>query len=129
MPRILGVDIPKDKRVAVALTYLYGIGRKISSQILKQTQIDPSTRAKDLSEEQISRITIAIQKGEFKAEGDLRREISQNIRRLTDIGSWRGLRHRKGLPVRGQRTRTNARTRKGPRRGGMAIIKKEPAKK
>ena len=132
MPRILGVDIPKDKRVEIALTYLYGIGRKISSQILKQAQIDPNTRARDLNEEQVSRITTTIQKGEFKAEGDLRREISQNIRRLTDIGSWRGLRHRKGLPVRGQRTRTNARTRKGPRRGGMAIIKnikKEPAKK
>jgi len=129
MPRILGVDIPKDKRAEIALTYLYGIGRKISNQILKQAQVDPNTKAKDLSEEQISRITTTIRKSEFKAEGDLRREISQNIRRLTDISSWRGLRHRRGLPVRGQRTRTNARTRKGPRRGGMAIVKKEPAKR
>jgi small subunit ribosomal protein S13 len=129
MPRILGVDIPREKRIEIALTYLYGIGRNFSNEILSQVQINPSTRAKDLTEEEISRITTAIQKSSFKVEGDLRRETSQNIRRLIDIGSWRGLRHKRGLPVRGQRTRTNARTRKGPRKGGMAIIRKEPAKK
>jgi small subunit ribosomal protein S13 len=127
MPRILGVDIPKEKRIDIALTYLYGIGRYISGKILEQAGISPAKRAKDLSEEEISQITAVIQKGNFKAEGDLRREISQSIRRLIDIGSWRGLRHRRSLPVRGQRTRTNARTRKGPRKGGMAVIKKEAA--
>jgi len=126
MPRILGVDIPKEKRIEIALTYLYGIGRNQSNKILSQAQIDPNVRAKDLTEEQISRLTSTIQKGSLKVEGDLRRGLSQNVRRLIDIGSWRGLRHKRGLPVRGQRTRTNARTRKGPRKGGMAIIKKEP---
>ena len=129
MPRILGVDIPKEKRIEIALTYLYGIGRGLSGKILSQAQVNPNARAKNLTEEEISRITAIIQKGDFKAEGDLRREISQDIRRLIDIGSWRGLRHKRGLPVRGQRTRTNARTRKGPRKGGMAIVKKEIAKK
>ncbi|MFC1658730.1 30S ribosomal protein S13 [Candidatus Omnitrophota bacterium] len=129
MPRILGVDIPKEKRIEIALTYLYGVGRKTSNKILQMAQINPGTRAKDLTEEEVSRIIGSIQKGNFKLEGDLRRDLSQNIRRLIDIGSWRGLRHRRGLPVRGQRTRTNARTRKGPRKGGMAVIKKEPAKK
>ena len=124
MPRILVVDIPKEKRIEIALTYLYCIGRVLSNRILKEAQINPDKRAKDLSEEEISHITNAIQKSGFKAEGDLRRDISQNIKRLMDIGSWRGLRHKKGLPVRGQRTRTNARTRKGPRKGGMAVIKK-----
>jgi len=127
MPRILGVDLPKDKRIEIALTYLYGIGRKMSGKVLQLAGISPDKRAKDLTEEEVSRITASIQKGNFKIEGDLRREISQDIRRLIDIGSWRGLRHRRGLPVRGQRTRTNARTRKGPRKGGMAVIKKEPA--
>jgi len=125
VPRILGVDIPKEKRIEIALTYLYGVGRAVSSQLLKDAQIDPNKRAKDLSEEEVSRITQSIQKSGLKFEGDLRRDISQNVKRLMDIGSWRGLRHRKGLPVRGQRTRTNARTRKGPRKGGMAVIKKE----
>ena len=129
MPRILGVDIPKEKRIEIALTYLYGIGRKQSIKILSQAEVAIGTRAKDLKEEEISRITAVIQKGSFKAEGDLRREVSQSVRRLIDIGSWRGLRHRRGLPVRGQRTRTNARTRKGPRKGGMAVIKKEPTTK
>ena len=128
MPSILGVDIPKEKRIEIALCYLYGVGRTLSNKILAETQIDPSKRAKDLTDEEINRITTLIQKKTFKVEGDLRREISQNIKRLIDIGSWRGLRHRRGLPVRGQRTRTNARTRKGPRKGGMAVIKKEPAK-
>ncbi len=128
MPRILGVDIPKEKRIETALTYLYGIGRSTSNKILNQAQVNPDTRGKNLTEEEISRITATIQKGNFKVEGDLRRELSQSIRRLIDIGSWRGLRHRRGLPVRGQRTRTNARTRKGPRKGGMAVIKKDSAK-
>ncbi len=129
MPRIFGVDIPKEKRIEIALTYLYGVGRTQSNKILKLAQIDPNIRAKDLNEEQISRITTTMQKSNLKIEGDLRRSVSQNIRRLIDIGSWRGLRHRRGLPVRGQRTRTNARTRKGPRKGGMAVIKKESNKK
>lgn len=129
MPRILGVDIPKEKRIEIALTYLYGVGRSLSNKILKEAQISPDKRAKDLSEEEVSRISNTIQKSGFKVEGDLRRDIAQNIKRLMDIGSWRGLRHKKGLPVRGQRTRTNARTRKGPRRGGMAVIKKTEEKK
>ena len=129
MPRIFGVDIPKEKRIEIALTYLYGVGRTQSNKILKEAQIDPNIRAKDLNEEQISRITMSIQKSNLKIEGDLRRSVSQNIRRLIDIVSWRGFRHRRGLPVRGQRTRTNARTRKGPRKGGMAVIKKESSKK
>jgi len=124
MPRILGVDIPKEKRIDISLTYLYGIGRILSVQVLKEAQISPDKRAKDLSEDEVSRITNALQKLGFRVEGDLRRDISQNIKRLVDIGSWRGMRHKKGLPVRGQRTRTNARTRKGPRKGGMAVIKK-----
>jgi len=124
VPRILGVDIPKEKRIEIALTYLFGVGRAVSNILLKEAQIDPNKRAKDLNEEEISRITNTIQKSGYKVEGDLRRDISQNIKRLMDIGSWRGMRHKKGLPVRGQRTRTNARTRKGPRRGGMAVIKK-----
>jgi len=129
MPRILGVDIPREKRMEIALTYLYGVGRVVSNQILKEANIDPDKRAKDLSEDEISHVLNAIQKMGLRLEGDLRRDISQNIKRLTDIGSWRGMRHKRGLPVRGQRTRTNARTRKGPRRGGMAVIKKaEPAK-
>lgn len=125
MPRILGVDIPKEKRIEIALTYLYGVGRTLSNRILKDVKIDPNRRAKDLTEEEISKISTCIQKEGIKVEGDLRREVSSNIRRLIDIGSWRGLRHKKGLPVRGQRTRTNARTRKGPRKGGVAIIRKK----
>ncbi len=124
MPRILGVDIPKEKRIDISLTYLYGVGRNLSNKILKEAGISPDKRAKDLNEDEISYITNTIQKGGYKVEGDLRREISQNIKRLMEIGSWRGMRHKKGLPVRGQRTRTNARTRKGPRRGGLAVAKK-----
>lgn len=124
MPRILGVDIPKQKRIETALTYLYGVGSVLSNRILKETGIPPDRRAKDLTEEEVSRITNTLQKSGYRIEGDLRRDISQNIKRLVDIASWRGLRHKKGLPVRGQRTRTNARTRKGPRRGGMAVVKK-----
>ena len=114
MPRIVGVEIPKEKRTDVALTYLFGVGRSLSQKVLIATQIDPAKRAKDLTDEEISRLTQAIQSS-CKVEGDLRREISANIKRLIDIGSYRGLRHKKGLPVRGQRTRTNSRTRKGPR--------------
>ena len=130
MPRIIGVDIPKEKRIEIALTYLYGIGRPLSNVVLKEAGINPDKRAKDLSEEEVSRITAILQKGSLRIEGDLRRDISQNIKRLMDIGSWRGMRHKKGLPVRGQRTRTNARTRKGKKRVNLAptIKKAEPAK-
>ena len=124
MPRIMGVDIPKEKRIEISLTYLYGIGRALSNKILKEINIDPNKRAKDLSEEEVARITNTLQKSGLRIEGDLRRDIAQNIKRLMDIGSWRGSRHKKGLPVRGHRTRTNARTRKGPRRGNMAVVKK-----
>jgi small subunit ribosomal protein S13 len=126
MPRILGVDVPKEKRIEIALTYLYGVGRVLSNRILKEAQISPDKRAKDLTEEEVSRITGVIQGGSYKVEGDLRRELSGNIKRLIDIGSYRGLRHKRGLPVRGQRTRTNARTRKGPRKG--VVMKKEEKK-
>ncbi len=124
MPRIIGVDIPKEKRIEISLTYLFGVGRSLSNKILKEAQINPDKRAKDLSEEEVSRITNTLQKSGMKLEGDLRRDISQNIKRLMDIGCYRGMRHKRGLPVRGQRTRTNARTRKGPRRGGLAVVKK-----
>lgn len=124
MPRILGVDLPKEKRIEISLTYLFGIGRSLSNKILKEVNISPDKRAKDLTEEEVSRITNTLQKSGLRLEGDLRRDISQNIKRLMDIGAWRGLRHKKGLPVRGQRTRTNARTRKGPRRGRLTAVKK-----
>ncbi len=129
MPRILGVDIPKEKRTEIALTYLYGVGRFLSNKILREAGIDPNKRAKDLTEEEVSHITNTLQKGGYRIEGDLRRDISQNIKRLMDIGSWRGSRHKKGLPVRGQRTRTNARTRKGPKKAGAAIARKEEPRK
>jgi small subunit ribosomal protein S13 len=129
MPRIIGVDIPKEKRIEIALTYLYGIGRAQSNIVLKEAGINPDKRAKDLSDEEVQRITQILQKSSLRIEGDLRRDISQNIKRLMDIGSWRGMRHKKGLPARGQRTRTNARTRKGKKRTNLAPIKKtEPAK-
>lgn len=127
MPRIMGVDIPKEKRIEISLSYLYGIGRALSNKILKEANIDPNKRAKNLTEEEVSRIISVMQKSELKFEGDLRREISQNIKRLMDISSWRGMRHKKGLPVRGQRTRTNSRTRKGPRKGGIVAVKKAEA--
>jgi small subunit ribosomal protein S13 len=129
MPRILGVDIPKEKKVFIALTYLYGIGRALSNLVLKEANVNPDKRAKDLSDEEIARITAAFEKLDLRLEGDLRRDISQDIKRLMDIGSYRGSRHKKGLPARGQRTRTNSRTRKGPRKGNMAIVKKIEAKK
>lgn len=115
MPRLVGVDIPKEKRIEIALCYLYGIGRPLSNKILKLAAINPDKRAKDLTEEEIAKLSSIIQK-DYKVEGDLRREVSANIKRLIDIGTYRGFRHRRGLPVRGQRTRTNARTRKGPRK-------------
>ena len=129
MPRIIGVDIPKEKRIEIALTYLYGIGRALSNVVLKEAGINPDKRAKDLSEEEVSRITQILQKGSLRIEGDLRRDISQNIKRLMDIGSYRGMRHKKGLPVRGQRTRTNAHTRKGKKRTNQGPIKKAEAAK
>lgn len=114
MARIAGVDIPREKRVVVSLTYIYGIGRPMAERILKATGISEDTRVKDLSEEQVNDIRKEIES--IKLEGDLRREVALNIKRLMEIGCYRGMRHRKGLPVRGQRTKTNARTRKGPRR-------------
>ena len=115
MARIAGVDIPKDKRIEVALTYLYGIGPVLSKKILEQTNVNPDTRVRDLTDDEINRIREVIDKG-YKVEGDLRKEITFNIKRLVEIGSYRGLRHRRGLPVRGQRTKTNARTKRGPRK-------------
>jgi small subunit ribosomal protein S13 len=115
MARIAGVDIPRDKRVEVSLTYIYGIGRSTATRILKRAEINPDTRVKDLTEQEISRIREVLE-GNYVVEGDLRRDLSMNIKRLMEIGTYRGLRHRRGLPVRGQRTRTNSRTRKGPRR-------------
>ena len=115
MPRILGVDIPAEKRIEAALPYLYGIGPALSRKILGEAHIDCNKRAKALTEEEVSKLTAIIQKN-YRVEGDLRREAAQNIKRLIDIGSYRGYRHKKGLPVRGQRTRTNARTRKGKRK-------------
>jgi small subunit ribosomal protein S13 len=115
MARIAGVDIPRDKRVEIALTYIYGIGRTTSQQILEATQIDSTVRVKDLDENQLTRLREYIDRN-FTVEGDLRREVNMNIKRLMEIGCYRGLRHRRNLPVRGQRTRTNARTRRGTRR-------------
>lgn len=129
MPRILGVDIPREKRTEIALTYLYGIGRIRSNQVLKEAGVDPNKRAKDLTDKEVAQITSAIQKSNLKVEGDLRREVQQNIKRLIDIKSYRGSRHLKGLPVRGQRTHTNARTRKGPRKTVGGLLKKPPAPK
>ncbi len=114
MARIAGVDLPREKRVEVALTYIYGIGLTSSQKILKEAGIDPDTRVKDLTDDDITSIRKAMDG--YKLEGDLRREVALNIKRLTEIGCYRGVRHRRGLPVRGQRTKTNARTRKGPRK-------------
>ncbi|MBF0500124.1 MAG: 30S ribosomal protein S13 [Candidatus Riflebacteria bacterium] len=116
MARIAGVDLPRDKRVEAALPYIYGIGLTRSREILTKTKINPDTRVKNLTEDEISLIKQTIDR-DYRVEGDLRREVAMSIKRLMDIGCYRGLRHRKGLPVRGQRTKTNARTRKGPRKG------------
>ncbi|EHM09765.1 30S ribosomal protein S13 [Thermanaerovibrio velox DSM 12556] len=115
MARIAGVDLPREKRIEIALTYIYGIGLTTSRRILAATGVNPDTRTKDLTDEEAQRIRNEIENN-YKVEGDLRREVAMNIKRLMDIGCYRGLRHRLGLPVRGQRTRTNARTRKGPKR-------------
>ena len=119
MARILGIDLPKDKRVEIGLTYIFGIGRTGSKRILEASGVSPNTRVKDLSDDEVRKMT-AIISADYQTEGDLRRETATNIKRLIDIGTYRGIRHRKGLPLRGQRTHTNARTRKGPRkaRGG-----------
>ena len=115
MARIAGVDLPRDKRVEAALTYIFGIGQTSSKKILKISRVNPDTRVKDLTDADVAKIRSVIEQ-EFKVEGALRTEVNMNIKRLIDIGSYRGLRHRRGLPVRGQRTKTNARTRKGPRK-------------
>ena len=115
MARIASVDLPRDKRVEIALTYIYGIGLTLSQEIIKTTGVNPDTRVRDLTEEEVAKLREAIDKG-YKVEGDLRREEQLNLKRLIEIGSYRGRRHRQGLPVRGQRTKTNARTRKGPRK-------------
>jgi len=121
MARIAGVDLPREKRVEIGLTYIYGIGRETSNKILAQTGISPDVRIKDLDENDVAKLRAVIEK-EYHVEGELRKEVSMNIKRLTEIGSYRGSRHRKGLPVRGQNTKTNSRTRKGPRKvvGGSA---------
>ena len=123
MARIAGVDLPKGKRIEIALTYIYGIGRSCSQKILTEAVIDWDAKSDEVSGEQITRIRNVIDE-KYKVEGDLRRELSMNIKRLMDLGSYRGLRHRRGLPARGQRTSTNARTRKGPRRAVMGKRKK-----
>lgn len=123
MARIAGVDLPRDKRLEVALTYIFGIGRSASRKILQDSGVNSDVRVKDLTEEEITKLRRTIE-GNYRVEGDLRREVSMNIKRLMDIGAYRGLRHRRGLPVRGQRTSTNARTRKGPRRTVGAKRKK-----
>jgi small subunit ribosomal protein S13 len=115
MARIAGVDLPRDKRVEISLTYIYGIGRSRSQEILEQTGIDPDTRVRDLAEAQVARLRETIDRN-YRVEGDLRREVAMNIKRLQEIGCYRGIRHRKNLPVRGQRTRTNARQRRGARK-------------
>ena len=127
MARIAGINIPVGKRVEIGLTYIFGIGRSTANQILAETKIDPGTAAKDLTEDEVIRLREAVENREV--EGDLRRERSQNVKRLMEIGAYRGLRHRRGLPVRGQRTKTNARGRKGPRRMSVAGKKRAPSPK
>jgi small subunit ribosomal protein S13 len=124
MARVAGVDLPREKRGEVALTYIYGIGVPTSRRVLREANVDPNKRVKAWNDDEVGRIREIIERS-LKVEGDLRREVSMNVKRLMDIGAYRGIRHRRGLPVRGQRTHTNARTRKGPRRGVM--IKKKPA--
>lgn len=128
MARIAGIDLPREKRIEIGLTYIYGIGLQTSHKLLAQAGVSPDTRVKDLSEEDEKRLRDAIDALGIKVEGDLRREVAGNIKRLTDIGCYRGLRHRRGLPVRGQRTKTNARTRKGPKKT-VGVRKKAVAKK
>ena len=123
MARIAGIDLPKEKRIEIALTYIFGIGLPTSHKILKATDINPDTRVKDLNESEVNALRDYIKN--LKVEGDLRREVALNIKRLVEIGCYRGIRHRKGLPVRGQRTKTNARTRKGPSKGAVGAKKKK----
>ena len=124
MARIAGIDIPREKRIEVALTYIFGIGKTLSNVILKKAEVNPDTRVKNLTDKEVGKLRAIIEK-EYRVEGDLRRDASFNIKRLMDISSYRGLRHRKNLPVRGQRSRTNARTRKGPRKTVGARKKEE----
>jgi small subunit ribosomal protein S13 len=126
MARISGVDLPRNKRMEIALTYVFGIGRTTAKDILEKAKVSPDKRTDALDENEIRAIRDAIEGGGYKVEGDLRREISMNIKRLMDLGCYRGLRHRKGLPVRGQRTHTNARTRKGPRKGQLRRVGPAP---
>lgn len=128
MARIAGVDLPKEKRIEIGLTYIYGIGLYNAQQILKKTGVNPDTRVHQLSEDDVSKLRSVIE-NDYHVEGMLRGEISMNIKRLIDIGSYRGLRHRRGLPVRGQRTKTNARTRKGPKKSIGGLKKKPPGQK
>ncbi len=128
MARIAGVELPRDKRVEIALTYIFGIGRSLSRKILQQTGVSPDKRVRDLTESEVNLLRETIERN-YKVEGDLRREIAMNIKRLIDIGCYRGLRHKMNLPVRGQRTRTNARTRKGPRKTVPGRGRKRGAKK
>jgi small subunit ribosomal protein S13 len=128
MARIAGVDLPRDKRVEISLTYIYGIGRSTSTDILQQASVDPNTRVKDLAEDEIARLREVIARN-YQVEGDLRREVGMNIKRLMEIGCYRGLRHRRGLPVHGQRTKTNARTRKGPKKTVAGRGRRRGAKK
>lgn len=123
MARIAGVDLPRDKRIEIGLTYIYGIGRESANQILEATKINPDTRVKDLDENDVATLRNYIEK-HYSVEGDLRKEVSMNIKRLSEIGCYRGIRHRRGLPVRGQKTRTNCRTRKGPRKAVAGSSKK-----
>ena len=127
MARIAGVDLPRNKHANIALTYIYGIGNARAARILDEAKVDPMKKVQDLGEDEVNRIRQVIE-GEGMVEGDLRKEVSMNIKRLIEIGSYRGYRHRRGLPVRGQRTHTNARTRKGPRKGTVANKKKASAK-
>ena len=127
MPRLLGVEIPADKRIEASLTYIYGVGPSIAKRILEQTNIDPNLRAKDLTPQQINEIMLTITHSKLPIEGDLRREVQSNLKRLQAINCYRGIRHRRGLPVRGQRTSTNARTRKGPRKT-VGVVRNKEAK-
>lgn len=128
MARIAGIDLPREKRIEIGLTYIYGIGLRTAQRLLERTGVDPNTRVKDLTEEDEKKLRDGIDSLGIKVEGDLRRDIASSIKRLTDIGCYRGLRHRRGLPVRGQRTKTNARTRKGPKKT-VGVRKKTTAKK
>jgi small subunit ribosomal protein S13 len=127
MARIAGVNLPLNKRVEIGLTYIHGVGRSTANEVLKKVGVDPNTQVKDLTEEETIKLRDEVES--LEVEGDLRRERSQNIKRLSEIGSYRGIRHRRGLPVRGQRTKTNARNRKGPKRMSVSGKKKPPAKK